>query len=219
VTPLLAMPGSLNVSTPLVDLGAILVNQAGHRFVDETGEALAVATVVRAQPGHFAYLVFDERIAEAARAMDPFFGRVVLPRTGRKGATLDLLAKQFELNAEGLRLTVDTFNGNQELGGDPFGRDRFGGPLVEPFHAIRVTGARWRTLGGLAVDGAARVLDAAGQPIEGLYAAGGAAAGLGGDGTSGALPGTDTLAALGLGRLAALDVIARSAGEHPPDAA
>jgi len=72
-----------------------------------------------------------------------------------------------------------------------------------------VTGARWRSLGGLAVDGTARVLDAEGQPIPGLYAAGGAAAGLGGEGTEGFLAGTDTLAALGLARLAALDVIAK----------
>ncbi len=59
------------------------------------------------------------------------------------------------------------------------------------------------------MDSTARVLDAQGQPIPGLYAAGGAAAGLGGEGTEGFLAGTDTLAALGLARLAALDVIAQ----------
>jgi len=211
VTPFLAMPGQLAVTAPLVDLGAILVNQAGRRFADETVESLPLATLVREQPGHVAYLLFDERIATAARAAEPFFAHVVLPRTGRRGATLEAVAKQFELDVEGLRLTVDTFNGNLELGGDPFGRERFDGPLVPPFHAIRVTGARWRSLGGLAVDASARALDAEGRPIAGLYAAGGAAAGLGGEGSEGALAGTDTLAALGLARLAALDVIAQAA--------
>jgi fumarate reductase flavoprotein subunit len=211
VTPLLAMPGQMPATPILLALGAILVNQAGHRFADETAESLALATAVRAQPGRMAYLVFDERIAAAARAADPFFAKVVLQRTGRRGATLDLLAKQFELDAEGLRLTVDTFNGNQELGGDPFGREFFGETLTEPFHAIRVTGSRWRTLGGLAVDASARVLDAEGRPIPGLYATGGAAAGLGGEGTEGCLAGTDALTALGLARLAALDVIASAA--------
>jgi fumarate reductase flavoprotein subunit len=109
---------------------------------------------------------------------------------------------------------VETFNGNLELGGDPFGRERFGGPLEPPFHAIRVTGARWRTLGGLAVDPAARVLDVEGRPIPGIYAAGGAAEGLGGDGTEGVLAGTDTLGALGLARLAALDVVASAAASE-----
>jgi len=198
------------VTAPLVELGAILVNQAGRRFADETAERLVLATAVRGQPGHVAYLLFDERIATAARTADPFFARIVLPRTGRRAMTLEALSKQFEIDAEALTLTVDTFNGNVELGGDPFGRERFGGPLEPPFHAIRVTGARWRTFGGLAVDRTAHVLDAAGRPIPGLYAAGGAAEGLGGDGTEGWLPGTDALAALALGRLAALDVVAQA---------
>src|SRR5437870_2819767 len=183
VTPFLAMPGALAVTAPLDELGAILVNQAGRRFADETTENLALARAVRGQPGHFAYLLFDERSAAAARTADPFFTHLVLPRTGRRAMTLELLSKQFEIDAQALTLTVDTFNGNVELGGDPFGRERFGGALEPPFHAIRVTGARWRTLGGLAVDRAARVLDGAGNAIPGLYAAGGAAEGLGGGGT------------------------------------
>ena len=208
VTPFLAMPGELAVTAPLVGLGGILVNQAGHRFFDETAESVPLARAVRARPGHVAYLVFDERIATAARAADPFFAHIVLPRTGRRGATLPDLAKHFEINAEGLALTVDTFNANLELGGDPFGRECNGRPLEPPLHAIRVTGARLQTLGGLAVDSAARVLDATGQPIQNLYAIGGAAAGLAGDGTEGVLEGTITLTALGLARLAALDVSA-----------
>src|SRR5439155_784887 len=166
---------------------------------DDTGAVPGLA--VRPQPGHVAYLLFDERIATAARAADPFFARIVLPRTGRRAMTLEALSKQFEMDMEGLTLTVDTFNGNIELGGDPFGRERFGGPLEAPFHAIRVTGARWRTFGGLAVDRHARVLNGSGHPIPGLFATGGAAEGLGGDGTEGGLPGTDALAALALGRL------------------
>jgi flavocytochrome c len=214
VSPFLAMPQGLVVSTPLVPVGAVLVNQAGRRFADETGESLALAGAVAAQPGRIAYLLFDERIATAARGADPYFARVLLPRTGRRAETLADLARQIELDADALALTVDTYNGNLDIGGDPFGRERTGERLAPPFHAIRVTGARWRTLGGLAVDATARVCDASGHPISGLYATGGAAAGLGGDGTEGALPGTDALLSLALGRLAALDVAARAAAER-----
>src|SRR5439155_133181 len=101
VTPFLATPGQLVLSAPLVALGAVLVNQAGRRFADETAESLLLATAVRTQPGRVAYLLFGERMAAAARAADPFFARVVLPRTGRRGATLEDLAKQFELDAGG----------------------------------------------------------------------------------------------------------------------
>jgi fumarate reductase flavoprotein subunit len=202
VTPLLAMPGQVVVTAPLVALGGVLVNQAGRRFADETGDRVALTKAVRAQPGRVAYLLFDERIAAAARDADPFLARIVLPRTGRRGASLEDLAKQFELDLDALRQTADEIG----KGRDPFGRSRPGGALEPPFHAIRVTGARSQTLGGLAVDETARVLDAEGRPIPGLYAAGGAAAGLGGEGADGLLAGLDTLTALGLARLAALDV-------------
>jgi fumarate reductase flavoprotein subunit len=207
VTPFLAIPGELVVEAPLVDLGAVLVNQAGQRFADETSPSLALATAVRAQPGRIAYLVFDERTAAEARAADLFFARVILPRAGRRGGTLENLAKQFEINLDGLRGTIEVL-------GPTGGADRFGRTtraFEPPFHAIRVTGARWRTLGGLAVDATARVLDAAGNPIPGLYAAGGTAAALGGDSAEHTLPGTTALAALGLARLAALDVVATTA--------
>jgi fumarate reductase flavoprotein subunit len=38
--------------------------------------------------------------------------------------------------------------------------------------AVKVAAGVTHTLGGLAVDGSARVLDHSGQPLEGLYAAG-----------------------------------------------
>jgi fumarate reductase flavoprotein subunit len=213
VTPFLAMPGELVVTVPLVDLGAILVNQAGQRFADESAEPLALANAVRAQPGRVAYLLFDERIGAAARVADPFFARVVLPRTERRGTSVGDLAKQFELDAAGLTRTIDAFNEGVARGHDAFGRRPAAAALEAPFHAIRVTGARRRTLGGLVVDGAARALGAEAQPIVNLYATGGAVAACS-DGGRAALAGIEALTALGLGRLAALDVIARSATEE-----
>jgi succinate dehydrogenase/fumarate reductase flavoprotein subunit len=215
-TPFLATPSHLLVAAPLVELGAILVNQSGRRFADEGGARLGLAVAVRAQPGRMAYLLFDDRIADAARAADPFFAHVVLPKTGRRGGTIEDLAKQVELNVEGVRATIEAHNASVGGGADAFGRRAPGTPLVPPFHAIRVTGARSRTLGGLAVDGAARVLDGEGRPIAGLYATGGAAAGLASAGSDGALAGVDALAALGLARLAALDVVAAIAAAEPP---
>jgi fumarate reductase flavoprotein subunit len=197
VTPFLATPSQLVVTAPLLQLGAVLVNQTGRRFASEATGSADLATTVRAQPGHLAYLLFDERIAAAARAADPFFAHVVLPRTGRRGATLEDLAKQLELDVEGLRATVEAL-------------ERSTPPPAPPWHAIRVTGARWRTLGGLAVDATARVLAPDGTPIPNLYATGGAAAALAGE-PDGVLPGTAALTTLARARLAALDVAAQVA--------
>lgn len=190
VTALFALPAQLEVPTALLDLGAILVNQFGQRFADERTQPLALARQVLAQPGHVAYLVFDDRLAAAAGA-DPFVEHVVLPRAGRRGATAPDLAKQLELNAEGLQAALA------------------GTALAAPLRAVRVTGARLRTLGGVVVDARARVLDAGGQPIPGLYAAGGVVA------APGKAPGLAPLTALGLGRLAALDVIAAADAAAP----
>jgi len=61
------------------------------------------------------------------------------------------------------------------------------------------------------VDARARVLDGGGQPIAGLYAAGGVAAALATSAPTAGRAGLDALLALGLGRAAALDVIAEAA--------
>ena len=96
-----------------------------------------------------------------------------------------MLAKQLELDLPGLTATIVASG------------------LQEPFYGMRVTGARRVTLGGLAVDAQARVLDRMGNTISGLFAAGGAAAGLGYDEADGGLAGMDALAGLALARLAA----------------
>ena len=204
VTALLAQPSHLALSRAVVEQGAILVSQRGIRFADESQGSLALAGAVRAQPGRVAYLLFDERIAAEVGAHDPFFARVVLPRTSRRASSIGMLAKQLELPETALTETLQAYS---SLGGgtaDAFGRRGRAGGLVEPYYGVRVTGARLATRGGLAVDAHARVLDGAGNPIVGLYAVGGAATGLAGDHLDRELTGMDSLTALGLARLAAL---------------
>jgi fumarate reductase flavoprotein subunit len=207
VTPFLAQPANLPVPATLVALGAILVNQSGQRFVGEDGDPLPLALAVRAQRGRVAYLVFDDRIAKQA-SVDPYFEHVVMPRGARSGSTLKVLARQLDLELDPLAMTVENYNANIELGGDPFGRARCGHPLEPTFHAIRVTGARLRTLGGLVTDVDARVLDGNGAPIPGLYATGGTTACFFARDATGAIDGIDLLTTLATARRAARSVIA-----------
>jgi fumarate reductase flavoprotein subunit len=99
-----------------------------------------------------------------------------------------MLAKQLELPEGALRETLDGYTPG----------------LTEPYYGVRITGARRAMRGGLAVDAGARVLDASGNAIAGLFAVGGAAASLSGPGVDRELDGIDALSALGLARLAAL---------------
>ena len=84
---------------------------------------------------------------------------------------------------------------------DPLGRTLWPHDLESPFTAIKVTGALFHTQGGLSVNAHANVLRG-GKTIPGLYAAGGAAIGISGNGASGYLSGNGLLGALGLGYLA-----------------
>jgi len=97
VTPLLAQPDPSGRHPAVIEHGGIVVNQRGVRFVDESQPSLPLGLAVRAQPGRVAYLVFDERIATAVGAYDPFFARVVLPRTSRRASSVGMLSKQLEL--------------------------------------------------------------------------------------------------------------------------
>jgi len=206
VTPFIAQPSYLALTRAVVDAGGMMVNQRGARFADETQASLPLALAVRAQPGRVGYLLFDERIATAVGALDPFFARVVLPRTSRRASSVGMLTKQLELPEAVVRETLDAYAAQCAAGTDAFGRSLRGGGLAEPYYGVRVTGARRSARGGLAVDAQARVLDAAGNAIAGLHAVGGAACGIAGDDAERELAGVDALAALGLARLAALSL-------------
>jgi fumarate reductase flavoprotein subunit len=86
---------------------------------------------------------------------------------------------------------------------DRFGRTVFPAELRSPYRAVRVLPALFHTQGGLLVDSSARVRHKDGGTVPGLYAAGGAAAGISGNGAAGYLAGNGLLPALGLAYLAA----------------
>lgn len=108
----------------------------------------------------------------------------------KRSSTLAGLAKVCGIDPQGLRQTVTQFNGGARAGEDPeFGRGTTpymrlqGDPAVgpnpcvrplekPPFYAVKVVPGSFGTFAGLRTDGAARVLDAQGRAIRGLYAAG-----------------------------------------------
>ena len=198
-----AMGSNLLIPWAVVDSGAILVNQGGARFADETRGPGALVAPLLAQPGRVAYEVLDARILQLVTAQDPHFGAVVVARALRRAGELEGLAKQFQIPAAVLARTVHDYNAAVAGGGDPFGRRAFGAPLAPPFYGTRVGPALLQTLGGLAIDAQARVIRADGTPIPHLYAGGGAAVGISGPGSDGYLIGTGLLCALGWGKIAA----------------
>ena len=108
----------------------------------------------------------------------------------KRARTLEKLAASCGIDARNLVETVAEYNRHARNGEDPaFGRgttpfnrgsgdpDHKPNPCVAPidrapFYAIRVLPGSFGTFAGLKTDEFARVLDAGGAPIEGLYAAG-----------------------------------------------
>jgi len=108
----------------------------------------------------------------------------------KTGRTIAELAKKCGIDSGGLERTVAEYNLHARQGEDPaFGRgstpyNRLQGdaghspnPCVAPldpgpFFAVKVVPGSFGTFAGLKTDGSARVLDEAGAPIPGLYAAG-----------------------------------------------
>ena len=74
--------------------------------------------------------------------------------------------------------------------------------------------ARSSTQGGLSVDGDARVLAEDGLPLPNLFAAGGAARGISGDGADGYLAGNGLLTATSFGKLAGRAAAKQVLGEN-----
>jgi fumarate reductase flavoprotein subunit len=195
-TPLVAAPGDFVVPESIVRDGGIIVNQLGFRFANETVGTLPLVHAVLAQPGKVAYLIFDERIYRATRAVNPYFARLIVPRAVRRANNPADLARHFEVEEDNLAVTLDKFHVDSVHQTDPFERSHVGPPLAPPFHAIRLRAARVRTLGGLRVNDAAQVVRPDGTPIPSLYASGGVVANVSGNGVDGYLLGNDVLASV-----------------------
>jgi fumarate reductase flavoprotein subunit len=215
-----AEPHAVLVTWATVMHGAILVNREGERFGDESAGYSEYASRVLAQPEGVAWVVLDERIDRACRQFADYQD-LLEARAVRWAEDVAALAATVGAPAERLEATLAAAARAARGGAedaDPFGRATWGEPLRAPYGAVRVTGALFHTQGGLAVDESARVLRG-GQPIAGLYAAGGAAAGISGHGAAGYLAGNGLLSALGLGYLAGAHIAEASPAPAGPAAA
>jgi len=198
-----AYPHGSLLSWTTIEKGGVLVNARGERFGNEDLGYSAYARHVLAQDTNV-YAVFDERIMTLASKEDEF--RELVEYGGLKKAdNVAELAAFFKLPADTLGATLQAFNA--AAGGqaeDSLGRKRFGmAPLTGRLWICRVTPGLFHTQGGLAVDDEGRVLREDGTAIPGLFAGGGAAAGISGRaGAGGYASGNGLLTAVGLGYLA-----------------
>lgn len=195
------------VSWTVVENGGVIVDSEGCRFGnEEVGYSAFVDTVVN-HTNEPIYAIFDERIQNSVADHELRF-KLLLERADSPVRPLSLARDTvlpYQLPRDAARRTLDAYlraaSGERA---DQFGRTEFGmAPLQGNLFVAKAEPSVLTTLGGLKVDGDARVLDTQGRPIESLYAAGGSAQTITGlSGASGYISGAGLLAALGYGYLA-----------------
>jgi succinate dehydrogenase/fumarate reductase flavoprotein subunit len=181
--------------------GMLTVNQAGERFVNESTSyhLFGLAMQKLQQGGHDsvpAFLVCDAdalrkygigMVRPGGKGLAPYLADGYLVR----GETIESLAQALAIDPVKLADTVRRFNANASQGIDPDfqrgstvysqnigdanwpGPNPCLGPLTRgPFYAVRLYPGDIGAATGFATDANARALDAAGAPIEGLYAVG-----------------------------------------------
>ncbi len=157
--------------------GAILVNQEGKRFVEELQRRDVMSKAILEQTGHYCYALFNDAIEKKSHAITHHPDEVeVFTKTGilYKGDTLEEIADYFKIPVDNLKATVKRVNEFARTGKDTdFNyRSRFVDLSEGPYWAYRGVPSVHHTMGGIKINSKAEVLDAKGQPIPGLYAAG-----------------------------------------------
>jgi tricarballylate dehydrogenase len=166
----------------------ILVNKNGARFVNEAPATVdatyeAITRVIFEQPDGIAYCILDSRIDDV-----PNWKRSVRSdQPPVTAATLAELAAQLSIDAGELAATVEAYNAACPAGsfkpleldglatkaGYAPKKSNWARPLTKPpFLAFPIICGNCFTFGGLKVDTNARVINADGAAIPGLYAAG-----------------------------------------------
>lgn len=180
---------------------SIVVNKTGRRFADDSFYPDVVTKVARfdgqgqGTVNWPAWIVFDQDFIDKYGLLPTYPGQPLPEGMAVSAPSLRALADAVGIDADGLDATVTRFNGFCAEGVDedfgrgttPWGRLMTGDPNLKPnpnlapiqrgpFHAVKLEHVALSVGStGLPIDVDARVLNARGQPVPGLFAAGNAA--------------------------------------------
>ena len=172
-----------------VAAAGVMVDRSGRRFTNEGNGGVSIANAIAARPdplGTFA--IADQKIWEERGT---FNMQAPNPRLRDDGGTVHMagslaeLAKLAGIDEQGLRDSVAQYNeavtsGQLESLSPKRSTSKFEAYRIDkaPFYALPACAGVTYTMGGILIDGKARVLDEQRRPIVGLYAAGAATGGL-----------------------------------------
>lgn len=147
----------------------VMINCDGKRFVSENMGYNVTATITAQQRNQMCYYVLD------SQASENFLTSAAEGDTILSADTLEELARHMGIDESAFTEEIARYNGFVETGtDDDFGKIMEGCAKIEqaPYYAYAVKPMPYATYGGINVDVDSHVLDLAGNPIPGLYAAG-----------------------------------------------
>ncbi len=180
-------PGALSITTEFAYVyykGAMLINQQGKRFVNESISYKLLGDAASEQTGGYAYQIYDEPIRQLALQDSLGAGNPSalekIPNAIVKANSIAELAALIKVDPQVLEQTIAEYNKNAASGTDPlFGRTalsgNYGKPTeikTAPFYAFKSVGVILGTYAGATINNKAQVTDVYQQTIPGLYAIG-----------------------------------------------
>ena len=159
----------------------LFINENGDRFVNEGAARDTLCKAIFAQP-HSTYWLVVNHVRYPGRDWVDRNGATIADMASLgavvEGATLDELAKKTGMDPAKLKASVDEYN---KVATGKVEKDKYGfvannkedKPMTEgPWYAVKKVPTVHHTMGGLKINTQTQVLDIAGKPIPGLYAAG-----------------------------------------------
>lgn len=161
----------------------MFVNKEGERFVKEDGTRYEMSMAELEQTDDQMWLIVDSSEIEGDDSRKEQIESLIEDGHSVCADTLEELAEKINVDPKVLVATVEKYNEGMKNGKDEFGKATSEDSVIEtaPFYASLRTPTVHHTMGGVQINTRAEVLDAGGNVIPGLYAAGEATGGIHGN--------------------------------------
>ncbi len=167
------MQGNISINAA----NQLFINNEGNRFVAEDARRDVLTQGLMEQPDKVMWILHDAHEYTDETVKNDFneeIGQLVEAGTVQTSDTIEGLAEAIGVDPEALVATVDTYN--QAVAGeieDPMGKTLLQDPFDQPpYYASKRVPTIHHTMGGIQITPLGQVVDADGNIIQGLYAAG-----------------------------------------------
>lgn len=189
---------------------AFVVNKQGNRFMNELGRRDEMCEAELQQEGGCGYFVFSRNLAEETGVLDRAkdeLGGMTADGSYFEADTIEEVCDHFGVDANNVKKAIEQWNEDAKTGVDTaFGYAGDMKPFGDaPYAMFPICPTVHYTMGGVAINANAEVIDESGRAIPGLFAAGEVAGGIMGSNRLGTTSYTDIIV---FGRLAGANAAA-----------